>query len=95
MYVFEPGGAGLDNIVSIPSQRPWRDVNELCPTFQEGECPRDKLVDVTRAVDEAVDIVATLAKDNVRVPPLVISRVYRGGKTTLLELISKKLRESE
>ena len=67
----------------------------MCPTLDSGECPREKLVDVDNAVNMAIDIIATLANDCVRVPPIVISRVYRGGKTTLIELISKKLRESE
>ena len=81
-------------LIKIPAQRPWRGVNELCPTFNGGECPHDKLVDVQRAVDTAVEYVAELAGQHERVPPVVISRVYRGGKTTLVELISKKLRES-
>ncbi len=82
-------------LISIPAQRPWRDINELCPTFNGGECPRDKLVDVERAVNTAVENVEAFADDHERIPPTIISRVYRGGKTTLIELISKKLRESE
>lgn len=81
-------------LIKIPSQRPWRDINELCPTFNGGECRHDQLVDVQPAVDTAVAYVTEFAGQRERVPPVVISRVYRGGKTTLIELISKKLRES-
>jgi hypothetical protein len=92
LFCSKPGGSGVA-LIKIPAQRPWRDINELCPTFGGGECPCEKLVDVDNAVNTAVDIVATFADDDVRIPPVVISRVYRGGKTTLVELISRKLRE--
>jgi hypothetical protein len=92
-FCSKPGGSGVA-LIKIPAQRPWRDINELCPTFNGGECPREKLVDVDKAVNTAVEIVANFANDDVRVPPVLISRVYRGGKTTIIELISRKLRES-
>jgi hypothetical protein len=95
---FEPGVPRVSNsfpIIRIPTQRPWRDIDEPCPTFNCGHCPREKLVDVDRAVDAAVELVGALAATKERTPPIVISRVYRGGKTTLIELISKELRKSE
>lgn len=52
------------------------------------------LVDVDEAIAAAVDIVEHWKDEVVRVPPIVITRVSRGGKTTLIDLISKKLSES-
>ena len=83
----------LNHLINIPSHRPWRSVDKLCPFLGGGECPREKLVDVDNAVSTAVEIVANLKNESERVPPIVISRVYRGGKTTLIDLISKKLSE--
>lgn len=52
------------------------------------------MVDVENAVQAAVDIVTEMKDKADRVPPIVISRVYRGGKTTLIDLISRRLSEN-
>lgn len=89
------GAAPRDPRIAIPSaDRPWRSLDQLCPILGGGRCPRDKLVDVENAVSTAVDIVAELKDKVVRVPPIVIARLTRGGKTTLIDLISKKLSEN-
>jgi hypothetical protein len=80
--------------INIPAQRRWQPLDLLCPFLGGGECPRDKLVDVEPAIKSAVEIVAEMTKKTERVPPIVISRVYRGGKTTLIDILSKKLSES-
>jgi predicted AAA+ superfamily ATPase len=51
-------------------------------------------VAIDPAVDEAVRLVNLLKNDTERVPPIVISRLYRGGKTTLIDQIAKKLSAS-
>lgn len=75
-------------------ERPWRSTDKPCPFLHGGECPLDKLVDVEDAVVEALAIVESLKDEVERVPPIVISRVYRGGKTTLIDVISRRLSES-
>jgi hypothetical protein len=84
----------VDRLTKIPSERDWLPLDRLCPTLDCGHCPRENLVDVEGAVDTAVRYVADLINEHERVPPIVISRVYRGGKSTLIDLISKKLSES-
>lgn len=84
-----------NRLIRIPHDRPWRSLDKPCPFLNlSNRCLRDKLVDVDRAVNEAVEAVAELINRSQRVPPIIISRVYRGGKTTLIDLISKKLSES-
>lgn len=81
--------------IAIPSARyPWRPLEQQCPFLSGGECPRANLVDVENAVQAAVDIVTEMKDKADRVPPIVISRVYRGGKTTLIDLISRRLSEN-
>ncbi len=57
----------------------------------EGECSRDKLVHVEDIVDTALEIIEENALHTDRVPPLLLARLPRGGKTTILKLIFEKL----
>jgi hypothetical protein len=51
----------------------------------------NKLIDVVRAVNAAEENVRLLKDSVVRVSPTIISRLYRGGKTTLVDLIARRL----
>lgn len=62
----------------------------VVPEKSSGEikCPENKLIGVKEAVDEMEKIVLEKLPEatgvNYRVPPLTITRLARGGKTTLL-----------
>lgn len=66
------------------------------PISDAGRC--NELVDVTTSVSQALEIVnkyIDIESDPVtRVPPLMISRLGRGGKTTLLYLIFDSLKKA-
>lgn len=80
--------------IKIPDELPWGPISQFRPFLVDGESDYDKLVDVDNAVKEALEIVAELKDKSERVPPTVINRLPGGGKTTLLDLIARKLNES-
>jgi hypothetical protein len=63
------------------------------PLSGREECPSAKLVGVEAVVQEAVStILHELSYRTVRVPPLMCTRLHRGGKTTTLYLIFDQLK---
>jgi hypothetical protein len=92
-----PGGLG---VLCVPHQVPFSTNVNQCERFEfkPSECPRDKLVDLEDVIQEARDLVmAELPKETgesggYRVPPLVISRLARGGKSTFLCLLFDALK---
>lgn len=64
-----------------------------CPFFHIAEQrPSTTLIDVDRVVTEANDHIATWIPQSVKVPPLIYSRLSRGGKTTFLLSLYNHLR---
>ena len=72
-----------------------------CVNFKHvpSECPKDKLVDIDDAFKAAMAIVEKQTplrgSSSTRIPPLVFSRLARGGKTTLLRLLFDELKHDE
>jgi hypothetical protein len=97
-----PGGGGggfPTTFLNIPDDVQFSKLVSACECFNlQSGCPIDLLVDVHDAVAYAKDIVmAELPKltDEAgcyRVPPLVLSRIARGGKTTALCLLFDALK---
>jgi hypothetical protein len=87
-------GADLhtDRRINVPRQRPWRAIHLPCPDIAGGACPPENLVDMDRTVKAAKAIAQEHLDMEIRVPPIVVSRLYRGGKTTMLIEIAKALR---
>lgn len=54
----------------------------------------ENLIDVDESVNQGVSIVKELVGTTFRCPPLMISRLGRGGKTTLLYLLFNALKQS-
>ena len=61
--------------------------NEIRPS-----CSLEALVDTQMSIDAAIEIVTREVNNNDRVSPVAISRLGRGGKTTLLYLLFEKLK---
>lgn len=68
----------------IPTDIPWvRDKGYPLPYDSKTECPKDLLVGVDEVVKEAVQVIKNNLPLSLRVPPLALTRMYRGGKTTV------------
>lgn len=77
--------------VNIPFHRNWRSPERPCPFLLNPPRPLNELIDVESAIDAAEENVTSLKDEVDRVFPTVISRLYRGGKTTLIDLIARRL----
>ena len=79
------------SVLRIPLDREWVDVNTPCsdiePTY--AQCP--VMVDMDEPLRIALETIEEMCPLTVRTPPAVISRLYRGGKTTLLRRIFASL----
>ncbi len=82
---------GYHRVINIPGDRKWKLPDKPRRLGGESGCPTEKLVDVQKSVNDAVKIVEELKNKVEKVPPIVISRLFRGGKTTLIDLIAHKL----
>ena len=60
----------------------------------ELDCDYAQLADVHLTVDEVIFLIDTYITMTLRVPPLLIARLFRGGKTTLLKAVFTRLSES-
>lgn len=101
MFSNSGGGGSLPpTFLNIPEDIQFSRHVSACErfSFSSKECPYEKMVGVHDAVAEAKDIVMaelpnkTAETGGYRVPPLVISRLARGGKTTALCLLFDALK---
>ena len=77
----------------IPSQRPFSHLKRPENlNHMDFECPPDLLVDVHGTVASIVSLIERHITLVYRVPPLLIARLFRGGKTTILQLVFEQLR---
>ena len=85
-------------LIRVPSDVPFSKSILDCVNFKSGpsDCPGDRLVDIKRPIDDAMAIVNKLTMQigsvSTRIPPLVFTRLARGGKTTLLKLLFDRLK---
>ena len=82
-----------ESYIVIPSQRPFSHLKRPENlTHVDYECPANLLVDVNATVASIISLIESYIALTVRVPPLLIARLFRGGKTTVLKLVFEHLR---
>lgn len=80
--------------IVIPRDRTWTNLEcHNLPNY-DSECPFDRLIDMEVTLEEGLQIVKDNIDKNYRVPPLVITRLYRGGKTTVLKALFQRLKDN-
>jgi hypothetical protein len=88
------------NLIAVPSELPFSSDVSSCRRLEFGPaaCPRHLMIGVDEVIASAIQIVEnelpkrTDAAGSYRVPPLMISRLARGGKTTTLCLLFDELK---
>eukprot|EP01033_Poteriospumella_lacustris_P006919 gene6919-4985_t len=79
--------------IRIPQQRHWSKLEcDNLPRFAF-ECPRERLVAMDDTIQQGLQLVEDGVDGIFRVSPLVIARLYRGGKTTVLKALFERLKE--
>ena len=84
--------SGLGTI-RIPHDRNWSKLE--CDNLRNyaSECPYDQLIDMETTLEQGLQIVNDNIDNIFSTPPLVIARLYRGGKTTVLKALFQRLKD--
>lgn len=79
-------------MIFLPSQyRPWRAFNQFCENLPASVRSPASLISMEPSIYAALVAINDIYD---RPPPLVVSRVYRGGKTTMMRAIFDRLLSS-
>ena len=90
LFFFHLGG---ESYIRIPSQRAFSHLKRPENLkHMDFECPPNLLVDVRGTVASIISLIERHITLVYRVPPLLIARLFRGGKTTVLKLVFEQLR---
>lgn len=88
----------VEEVIHVPSAKPFSKMVSECKNSFKASNYAFPLIDMDRVVKEAVCLVkcevGKETSENYRVPPLVLSKLARGGKTTTLAQIFGKLKQT-